>query len=120
MRESARGLILAHKLTIEARLCFRESCGMKGGLEGETGGEIERSCTLAGVDKDAEREARRFCPTWCADEARPRCPNTGSVNLLASLSISWNRCREKTFMKTEFIIVLEPSVKIHFYNIHVA
>ena len=51
-----------NKLTIEARLCLRESCGIRGGLEGETGGEMERSWTLAGLEKEEEREARRFCP----------------------------------------------------------
>ena len=51
-----------NKLTIEARLCLRESCGIRGGLEGEMGGEMERSWTLAGLEKEEEREARRFCP----------------------------------------------------------
>ena len=31
------------EFTIDARLCLRESCGMRGGLVGDTGGEIERS-----------------------------------------------------------------------------
>ena len=41
--------------TIEARLCLRESVGMRGGLVGETGGEMDRSWTLVGVEKEAER-----------------------------------------------------------------
>ena len=76
-------------LTIEALLCLRESCGMNGGLLGEVGGEMERSWTLVGLEKEDERPGRWwFSLTWCADEARPSCPNSGRVNLLALLSIS--------------------------------
>lgn len=31
------------EFTMDARLCLRVSCGMRGGLVGDTGGEIERS-----------------------------------------------------------------------------
>lgn len=60
------------RVTNEALLCLRESWGMRGGLEGETGGEMDRSWTLVGFEKEEER-------TWCwppgpicwAEEARP-------------------------------------------------
>ena len=75
-------------LTSEALLWVRESCGIRAVLEGETGGEMERSWILAGLEKEEERDWRWVCPTWCAEDARPSCPNRGSVNLFASLSIS--------------------------------
>lgn len=57
---------------------------------GETGGEMVRSCTLAGVEKEAEREWCGCWPElmWCAEEARPSGANSERVNLLGSPSVS--------------------------------
>ena len=53
-----RESVCVARLTIEALLCRRDSWGMRGGFEGETGGEMERSWTLAGFEKEAERTCR--------------------------------------------------------------
>lgn len=52
-----------YELTSDALLCRRDSSGIRGGLVGETGGEIERSWTLAGLEKEDESAVRWLCPT---------------------------------------------------------
>ena len=45
---------------------------------GESGGEMERSVMLLGVEKE-ERKGWYAELTWCAETARPRLLNRGSV-----------------------------------------